>query len=642
MKPSASLVSRRRSSRRGAMSRLMDGARRPYGVAISMRARWLARCSAVTIVLLGAGCGPRSGSTEAHRPHDTTVSATATSPEVSSTVTISGRIRAHDGSPLKKGEVSVMGGFGQPLTASLDETGAFSLEVPRGVVIVLLAGVDHAPRARRTLLTGPLSIDGTLGTHSTPPTEPDLEIIGQFLDAEGQLVGPAPRSAARVRDGVHQLDLSERPAAATSLRYQLRSPGGRPFNGPVADRYTYDGRGNFSSVVDLDDRAALQLDLATMPPAERPAELRWSGEDDATIAILEFKSRWGKKLRELEGASPRGGPGSESTPESASVVALQAEARAEVDAVTDPTLRGLLRGALVTVFATEDGDAPDPATVHAEAAWFVEHVTPDDIHIGLIGGIDSILLASLESDPDAERGARTWAWLERRVTDNPDVDVALGALGMLLALADEGHDDARVAELFAQLEHPRFEGCPARQVLTWTYDPNRVLKRGKTLPAFEYAALAADAEPVDSEGRAGHLYLLEFWATWCEPCVEDMPNLHAAYAAVNGAKPAAGDDRAPRTLLAVADPVVEFVFVSLDANPDDVVAFRDEHWSMPWTHAHVEQDQHVSLMEALGFSKLPTSVLVDEEGTILALGDALHGERLLPTLQGVLAEREAP
>ncbi|MEX1362481.1 MAG: thioredoxin-like domain-containing protein [Nannocystaceae bacterium] len=546
-------------------------------------------------------------------------------------MTISGRIRAHDGSPLKQGEITVSGGFPEPLTASLDETGSFSLEVPRALVSIYVAGVDHVPSGRRTLLTGPFSIDGTLGTVE-PPAEPNLEIAGQFLDAQGQAVGAVPTTAARVRDRVYQLDLSGRPATATALRYQMRSPSGRLLNGPAADRYAEAGRSSFSSIVDLGDRTALQLDLGTMPPAQRPAELHWSGEDEATIAIRDFERRWKTKVSELTGAS---------SPDPVRVASLEAEARAEVDAVADPALQGLLRGALAGVFATQ-GDGPGgPASVHAEAAWLIEHVAPDDVHLALIMEFNRPLRASLESGADAELAARIHAWLERRATDNPDLDAALGAMATLLELADQDDDEARLAELLAQLEHPRFQGHLYRQALLAQYDLRLPFVRGKTLPPFEYPALAPDARPIDSDGRAGHVYLLEFWATWCEPCVEDMPNLHAAYAAVNGAKTAAGDDQALRTLAPVADPAVEFVFVSFDTNPDAVFAFREQQWSMPWTHAHVDEDEHASIMSALGFTTLPASVLVDERARILARGKDLHGDRLLPTVQRVLAEREA-
>lgn len=44
-------------------------------------------------------------------------------------------------------------------------------------------------------------------------------------------------------------------------------------------------------------------------------------------------------------------------------------------------------------------------------------------------------------------------------------------------------------------------------------------------------------------------------------------------------------------------------------------------------------------MERFGFARagIPTTVLVDARGTIVAAGEALRGEHLLPTLERALA-----
>jgi len=81
------------------------------------------------------------------------------------------------------------------------------------------------------------------------------------------------------------------------------------------------------------------------------------------------------------------------------------------------------------------------------------------------------------------------------------------------------------------------------------------------------------------------------------------------------------------------------VFVSLDASPAEVKAFRAEQWSMPWTHAFAGFDRDSELRARYGFSDLPQTVLVDGTGTIIELGQALRGSRLRPTFERVLAEQ---
>lgn len=62
---------------------------------------------------------------------------------------------------------------------------------------------------------------------------------------------------------------------------------------------------------------------------------------------------------------------------------------------------------------------------------------------------------------------------------------------------------------------------------------------------------------------------------------------------------------------------------------------------MPWTHAFVGHAGMRTLWALYGVRSIPTSVLVDETGTILAMGESLRGDQLLPTLRRALAERDA-
>jgi thiol-disulfide isomerase/thioredoxin len=94
----------------------------------------------------------------------------------------------------------------------------------------------------------------------------------------------------------------------------------------------------------------------------------------------------------------------------------------------------------------------------------------------------------------------------------------------------------------------------------------------------------------------GRVVLIDFWATWCRPCVDVLPELRELVAEL----PA---DRF--TLLAI----------SVDEQLETVTAFRERE-PMPWTNWHAGIDSDIArAWDVRGF---PTYVLVDEDGLILA------------------------
>jgi thiol-disulfide isomerase/thioredoxin len=57
--------------------------------------------------------------------------------------------------------------------------------------------------------------------------------------------------------------------------------------------------------------------------------------------------------------------------------------------------------------------------------------------------------------------------------------------------------------------------CSQARLQPWTGDP--------VAPPVELQTL--DGEPLSLAGLRGKVVLVNFWATWCEPCVEEMPSI---------------------------------------------------------------------------------------------------------------------
>lgn len=112
-------------------------------------------------------------------------------------------------------------------------------------------------------------------------------------------------------------------------------------------------------------------------------------------------------------------------------------------------------------------------------------------------------------------------------------------------------------------------------------------------PAPELRLRSADGKITTLSSLRGQPAFIEFWATWCGPCVDLMPDLTKLYAEVKGKG---------------------LVWMSVDNDEDsgDAAAFLSgEHISWPNYH-----DEDGSLGKAFQRRGIPLGVLIDAEGTI--------------------------
>jgi len=59
--------------------------------------------------------------------------------------------------------------------------------------------------------------------------------------------------------------------------------------------------------------------------------------------------------------------------------------------------------------------------------------------------------------------------------------------------------------------------------------PKKIEGRGDGLAAPPFKLLNLKGETVDSSAFQGKVVLLDFWATWCPPCREEIPHLNELY-----------------------------------------------------------------------------------------------------------------
>lgn len=124
-------------------------------------------------------------------------------------------------------------------------------------------------------------------------------------------------------------------------------------------------------------------------------------------------------------------------------------------------------------------------------------------------------------------------------------------------------------------------------------DTQAPVGRGTPAPAFELP-LVGSGSSLSLEELRGKVVLLNFWATWCKPCEDEMPAMERLYRALGGSD-------------------FELVAVSVDDDEAVVNAFVDRlGLSFP-----VLLDRTKEVASAYQTFRFPESLLIGRDGVVL-------------------------
>lgn len=203
------------------------------------------------------------------------------------------------------------------------------------------------------------------------------------------------------------------------------------------------------------------------------------------------------------------------------------------------------------------------------------------------------------------------AALQRVLADWPDAPEGWEVFAAYLRFAQHGEPARTEREVLAL-----FVDSPNRSVREFAR--NRLdLDTWRETP-LELQFTALDGRAVDLAALRGQVVLIDFWATWCQPCLAELPNVRRVYADFH-------------------DRGFEIVGVSLDEERNRekftrLVAERD----VPWPQRFAGQGWNDAVARRFAVAAIPATFLLDRRGCLVATD--LSGERLRAAVAEQLAD----
>ena len=128
-----------------------------------------------------------------------------------------------------------------------------------------------------------------------------------------------------------------------------------------------------------------------------------------------------------------------------------------------------------------------------------------------------------------------------------------------------------------------------------------MFNRRTILPAifFTLSALNASADTVftdlnDQPARVENPAVVNFWATWCAPCIKELPDLEELGEKLDGS--------------------ATVYLVNFGESTETIEQFKAENASLFGAHTTLLKDATMAGLSAYGLRGVPTTVLINQDG----------------------------
>jgi len=216
------------------------------------------------------------------------------------------------------------------------------------------------------------------------------------------------------------------------------------------------------------------------------------------------------------------------------------------------------------------------------------------------------------------------AEVTRQLAAEPDnMQTARLAMGVGQALEYSGNTDKLAvdayrgfADILAKSSNP--------EIAQFATQLEGVIRRLRLMGnPIEIEGTLLDGTKFDQVSLKGKVVLVDFWATWCGPCIAELPNVLDNYKKYH-------------------DKGFEVIGISLDNSRDDLEGFLKEN-ELPWPILFEDDSDDAKgwsnpMAAKYGISGIPTVILVEANGNVVSLN--ARGEKLGELLEKLLGPVE--
>ncbi len=115
------------------------------------------------------------------------------------------------------------------------------------------------------------------------------------------------------------------------------------------------------------------------------------------------------------------------------------------------------------------------------------------------------------------------------------------------------------------------------------------------VPQFE--AQSVDGKKISTKDLKGQVVILNFWASWCGPCIEEVPSLIKLVEEFKGQ--------------------IHLLAISGDSNKEDIEIFLKSFPQLRSANIDIIWDKDRSLMEKYGVAQLPESFIAGKDQKLI-------------------------